>query len=76
MMIKMMERFPIIVVFGAGLIGWVGGETIVSDVSLKDILAANTWLHYAAAALGAALVVGVGKYLQNRHTAAEPETSA
>jgi YjbE family integral membrane protein len=76
MMIKMMERFPIIVVFGAGLIGWVGGETIVSDVSLKDVLAANTWLHYAAAAVGAALVVGVGKYLQNRHAAAEPEASA
>jgi YjbE family integral membrane protein len=76
MMIKMMERFPIIVVFGAGLIGWVGGETIVSDVSLKEVLAANSWLHYAAAAVGAALVVGVGKYLQNRHAAAEPEASA
>jgi predicted tellurium resistance membrane protein TerC len=76
MMIKMMERFPVIVVFGAGLIGWVGGETIVSDVSLKEVLEANAWLHYAAAAAGAALVVGVGKYLQNRHTSSEPETLA
>jgi len=67
MMIKMMERFPIIVVFGAGLIGWVGGETIVSDVALKEVLTANTWLHYAAAAAGAALVVGLGKFLQTRH---------
>ncbi len=67
MMIKMMERFPIIVVFGAGLIGWVGGETIVSDVALKEVLVANTWLHYAAAAAGAALVVGLGKFLQSRH---------
>jgi YjbE family integral membrane protein len=70
MMIKMMERFPVIVVFGAGLIGWVGGETIVSDVALSDVLAANTWLHYAAAAAGAALVVGIGKFLQSRHHAA------
>ena len=71
MMIKMMERFPVIVVFGAGLIGWVGGETIVSDVALKEFTAANTWLHYAAAAAGAALVVGLGKFLQSRHGAEE-----
>jgi YjbE family integral membrane protein len=71
MMIKMMERFPIIVVFGAGLIGWVGGETIVSDVALKEFMTANAWLHYAAAAAGAALVVGLGKFLQSRHGAEE-----
>ncbi len=29
LMIKLMERFPIIVMLGAALIGWVGGETIV-----------------------------------------------
>jgi len=75
MMIKMMERFPVIVVLGAGLIGWVGGETIVSDVALKEILADNTWLHYAAAAAGAAFVVGIGKYLQKRHAAKEPAES-
>jgi YjbE family integral membrane protein len=66
LMIKLMERFPIIVVLGAGLIGWVGGETIISDTILKDLLAANPWLHYAAAAAGAALVVAIGKALQSR----------
>ncbi len=74
MMIKMMERFPVIVVFGAGLIGWVGGETITSDVALKEVLLENAWLHYAAAAAGAAFVVGVGKFLQSKH-AAEPKAS-
>ena len=66
LMIKLMERFPIIVVLGAMLIGWVGGETIVSDVALKDTLAANPWLHYAAAAAGAVLVYVIGKALQRR----------
>ena len=66
LMIKLMERFPIIVTLGAALIGWVGGETIVSDVALKEVLAANGWLHYAAAAAGAVLVVGLGKALQAR----------
>ena len=69
LMIKLMERFPIIVVLGAGLIGWVGGETIVSDNVLKDVLAANPWLHYAGAALGTAIVVGIGKALQSRSRA-------
>jgi YjbE family integral membrane protein len=69
LMIKLMARFPIIVTLGAALIGWVGGETMVSDVSLKDMLAANPWLHYAAAAAGAAFVVGVGKLLQKRAAA-------
>jgi YjbE family integral membrane protein len=66
LMIKLMERFPIIVVIGAGLIGWVGGEAVIGDNVLKDVVAANPWLHYAAAAVGAAFVVGVGKLIQAR----------
>jgi predicted tellurium resistance membrane protein TerC len=66
LMIKLMERFPIIVVLGAALIGWVGGETIVSDNVLKDTLAANPWLHYAGAVAGAAFVILVGRMMQAR----------
>jgi len=66
LMIKLMERFPIIVMLGAALIGWVGGETIVNDVFLRDVLVANPWLHYAAAAAGAAFVVFGGRWLQRR----------
>ncbi|VWX59495.1 Integral membrane protein, YjbE family [Burkholderiales bacterium 8X] len=70
LMIKLMERFPIIITLGAALIGWVGGETVVSDVVLRDVLVANPWLHYAAAAAGAVLVVAVGRLLQKRSHAA------
>ena len=70
LMIRLMERFPIIVTLGAALIGWVGGETMASDVALQDVVSANPWLHHAAAAAGAALVVGVGKTLQARGRAA------
>jgi predicted tellurium resistance membrane protein TerC len=70
LMIKLMERFPIIVMLGAALIGWVGGETIVQDTVLRDTLAANPWLHYAAAAAGALLVVAGGRLLQRRARAA------
>jgi len=73
LMIKMMERFPIIVVFGACLIGWVGGETIVSDVLLRDQLQATPWLHYVAAAIGALAVYMIGKYMQKKSAAAHKQ---
>ena len=66
MMIKLMERFPIIILLGAALIGWVGGETIASDVLLRDFAADNHWFHYAAAAVGALVVVLWGKKLENK----------
>ena len=69
LMIRLMERFPVIVLLGAALIGWVGGETIASDVALKGVMAEHGWLHYAAAAVGAALVVGLGHWLKRRHAA-------
>jgi predicted tellurium resistance membrane protein TerC len=68
-MIKLMERFPVIVILGAGLIGWVGGETIMNDKLLHGFVEANPALHYLAAAAGAALVVGLGLWLQKRNTA-------
>ena len=61
LMIKLMERFPVIVLLGAALIGWVGGETIANDTALHGYAMAHPSLHYIAAALGAALVVGAGK---------------
>ena len=69
LMIKLMERFPVIVILGAGLIGWVGGETIMNDKLLHGFVEANPALHDLAAAAGAALVVGLGLWLQKRSAA-------
>ncbi|MDE2417077.1 MAG: TerC family protein [Burkholderiales bacterium] len=66
LMIRLMERFPIIVLLGAALIGWVGGETIVGDAALKTGMSTNGWMHLVAPALGAAFVVGLGKLMQKR----------
>jgi YjbE family integral membrane protein len=69
LMVKLMERFPIIVVAGAGLIGWVAGETILSDAILAPHFEGNRWLHYAGAVAGAALVIALGKFMQARSRA-------
>lgn len=66
LMIRLMERFPVIVVLGAALIGWVGGETIASDVTFAAFREGNHWIVYAAAAVGAVAVVALGKLMQKR----------
>ncbi|MFT4241417.1 MAG: TerC family protein [Acidovorax sp.] len=66
LMIKLMERFPVIVLLGAALIGWVGGETIANDAVLHGYAVAHPALHYVAAALGAALVVAAGRFWPGR----------
>jgi len=73
LMIGLMRRFPWIVTLGAALIGWVAGETIVKDAALHNfLLAGGDWIHYMAAAVGAALVVAVGKALAARAHRAGP----
>ena len=69
LMIKLMARFPIIVTLGAALIGWVAGETITNDHVLQGFVQEHPWVHYAAAAAGAVLVILLGKWMQVRATA-------
>src|SRR3954470_1518514 len=38
LLLKLMERFPIIITIGAGLIGWVAGEMLVADSALEGWL--------------------------------------
>ncbi len=67
MMIKLMERFPVIITLGAALIGWVAGDAITHDIALKSVFEGNTLLQYAVKVGCAVLVVVVGKMLQKKH---------
>ena len=79
LLIKVMERFPVIIAIGAGLIGWVAGEMLVSDPALAGGLAAlgvrfedarpmlgAVRLEYLAGAVGIAIVVVTGKLLARK----------
>src|SRR6478609_9459453 len=37
--LKLMNRFPIIITIGAGLLGWVAGEMAIGDPAAKDFVA-------------------------------------
>jgi YjbE family integral membrane protein len=67
LIMTLIERFPIFVWLGAGLLGWVAGEMLVSDPWLVGQLGEATAhrLEMPVAALGALVVVGLG-YLPRR----------
>jgi YjbE family integral membrane protein len=66
LMIKLMERFPIIVVLGAGLIGWVAGDAMTHDHAIKGLFAGNPALAYGVKIVCVVLVIGIGKWLASR----------
>ena len=67
MILRLMERWPVVVVVGAALLGWVAGSMIWSDPALADIVAnAPAGAATVAAALPALLVVVIGKWLERR----------
>ena len=68
LIMAMIDRFPIFVWLGAGLLGWVAGEMLISDPWLMRQIggAAAHRYEYIAAAVGALLVVGLGYALRRR----------
>ena len=67
MLLKMMERYPVIITIGAGILGLVAGEMIITDpVLIHRVEEHAKWLHWVAPAAGAILVVFTGKTLARR----------
>jgi YjbE family integral membrane protein len=72
-LLKLMERFPIVVAFGAALLGYVGGEMVVSDPAIHHWVEAHVpRLHYVTAIGGALTVVIAGKMLTKKKLAEAP----
>lgn len=64
---KLLDRFPVLVVAGAGLIGYIAGEVIVTDLAIAPWIDANAhWLHIAGPIAGVALVLAVGFWMRRR----------
>ena len=67
MLLKVMERFPVIITAGAALLGWLAGEMMLTDPAVHGWLGdvPEAWVKGAGVA-GALLVVAVGKWMQHR----------
>jgi predicted tellurium resistance membrane protein TerC len=72
LLMALIQRFPVIVLLGAGLIGFVAGEVLISDLIWKAAIDEQAhWLHYAAPAAGAVFVIAVGFVLKRRAPVAD-----
>jgi YjbE family integral membrane protein len=72
--LKLMDRFPIIITLGAMLLGWIAGQMVYTDPAVKGLLPeAKAW-EYAAAAAVALLVLIIAKAIQARRPSA-PESA-
>src|SRR5262245_15478214 len=82
LLIKLMERWPVIITIGAALIGWVAGEMAVTDPAIDGwmrahfefvndrAMLASVSLEVICGLIGAAFVVVVGMWLAKRKEAA------
>ena len=63
-LIKVMEKYPVVITIGAALIGWVAGEMAWDEQVIQPFTSQfPRWFEYIAATTGAVLVVGIGKLL-------------
>jgi YjbE family integral membrane protein len=70
-------RYPILILAGAGLIGWIAGEIWFTDPAVamwthELVLEHGTWIETASAAAGAIFVVALGKLLAARAEQRKP----
>jgi YjbE family integral membrane protein len=88
LLLKLMERFPVIITIGGALIGWVAGEMLVTDPALEGWLTglgvrfvtgkpmiAGLSLELLAGGLGVVIVVALGKWLATRSDKAVATTA-
>lgn len=74
LVIKLMDRFPVIIIGGGMLLGWIAGSMIVTDPALANPDVMPQWpklppsdiVRYAAGVAGALLVLVLGKWLAAR----------
>jgi YjbE family integral membrane protein len=70
-LLKVMDRFPIIITIGGALLGYVAGDMAVHDGAIGGFIQANHWLvdYKVAPIAGAIFVVALGKYLASKKPA-------
>jgi len=66
-LMKLMERFPMLITIGSGLLGYVAGDMAVGDLAVKDYVETHAHsLDVIAPIVGALFVVIAGKMISRR----------
>ena len=67
LVLALMDRYPVVIVAGGALLGWIGGAMLLTDPAIpsdwREFVPYGTYL---ASVLGALLVIVLGKFLARR----------
>ncbi len=72
LILRLMDRFPVIITLGAALLGFVSGEMLVTDPALVSWFEAHALLHGGIPIAAAVSVVVAGNWLARREAALAP----
>ena len=64
--LRIINKYPIVITLGGALLGWLSGDMIGTDPLIAPYLSELPHSHLLSAGVGAALVVGMGQFLGNR----------
>lgn len=71
LVIKLMEKYPVVIMLGAALLGWLAGGMIVTDPAVADWFKAHVpQANLIAGVICAVGVVAVAKWMKNRKATA------
>ena len=72
MLLEVMDRFPVIITLGAGLLGLLAGGMLVEDPAIKESMqAAFEDAHMIFEGIGVAIVILLGTYLKKKNASKE-----
>jgi predicted tellurium resistance membrane protein TerC len=66
LVLKLMDRFPMIITLGGMLLGWIAGTMAHTDPALVSYLPQDKAWHYGLGIAGALLVLALGKLVQKK----------
>ena len=72
LVLKLIDRFPVVIMFGAALLGWIAGGMLITDVVVVERFGEQpTMVKLGAEIIGALFVVLFGRWMASRKIASK-----
>lgn len=73
LVMRLMDRYPIVIIIGAGLLGWIAGDMTITDAIIKDWVDLNAaFLRWLSPICGVLITIITGKWLASKSQKKKP----
>lgn len=62
----LMEKWPVVIIIGAAVLGWTAGGMVVGDQEISQFTVGYTWLNWAIPAFFSIMVVLIGQAIRDK----------